>query len=52
MRPKVRALAAFVEQRTTGRSVLCRPGQALATLRGEAGTTFQPADLMDKESPS
>ena len=52
MRPKVRALAAFVEQRSAGRSVLCLPGQALAALRGDSGTTFRSNNVLDQESPS
>ncbi len=38
MKPKVAALCQFIKRREAGCAVLCRPGEALAALRGGAGT--------------
>ena len=39
MLPKTRALQAFVHQHENRTSILCQPGEVLAALRGQAGTT-------------
>lgn len=52
MQPKVNALASFAEQRQGGRALLCRPGDVLEALRGDAGTTIVVHEVMDRESHS
>lgn len=52
MLPKVNALKSFAEQRTGARALLCRPGDVLEALRGDAGTTIESAQPVDGESHS